>query len=126
MANPGLIKNFTTGAVCNPYRIAKFGAADGEVLQGAAATDLLIGVFSIPGAAAASGERVDVILSDIADVEYGGTVTRGQKLTSDADGKAVAAAPAAGSNAHIIGYAAVSAVAGDIAPMLISVSVMQG
>ena len=126
MAKPGLIKNYTAGGVCNPCRIAKFGGADGEVLQGAAGTDLLIGVFSIPGAAAASGDRVDVIHSDIADVEYGGTVTRGQKLTSDADGKAVAAAPVAGSNVHIVGTAAVSAVAGDIAPMLIGISVMQG
>jgi hypothetical protein len=126
MANPGLIKNYTAGGAINPYRIAKFGAADGEVLQAAAATDLLIGVVAIPGSAAASGERVDVIRDGLADVEYGGTVTRGQKLTSDANGKAVVAAPAAGSNVQIIGIAEVSGVAGDIVPMQIQPSVMQG
>ena len=43
-----------------------------------------------------------------------------------ADGKAVSAAPAAGVNAHIIGFAEVSAVAGDIAPVLLARGVLQG
>ncbi|MCF7964211.1 MAG: DUF2190 family protein [Methylobacter tundripaludum] len=125
MANPGLIKNYIAGGTVSQYRVVKFGANDGEVVQGAAATDLLIGVSCQPGDVAA-GERVDIVRSDMADVEYGGVITRGKKLTSDADGKVVEAAPAAGANVHIIGIAEVSGITGDIVPMYIEPSVMQG
>lgn len=124
MANVGLIKQGTAEAAIAAFRIVKFGAADGGYLQAAAAADLLVGVCEAVGPA--SGERVDVIKSGIADVEFGGTVTRGQPVTSDANGKAVVAAPAAGSNVRIIGFAEVSAVSGDIAPVLIAPGVMQG
>lgn len=125
MRNDGLTKNYTADAAIGPYRIAKFGAADGNVAQSAAATDLHIGVTSRVTAEAA-GDRVDIVRSGIAEVEYGGGVTRGQKLTADADGKAIAAAPAAGANAQIIGVAEVSGVAGDIGSVFIAPSVMQG
>ncbi len=125
MADPGLIKNYTAGGTVNQYRVVKFGASDGVVVQGAAATDLLIGVSCQPGAVA-SGDRVDVGRCELADVEYGDTITRGKKLTSDADGRVIEAAPAAGANVHIIGIAEVSGVAGDIVPLFIELSVMQG
>lgn len=124
MANILLDKNGTAEGAIAPFRIVKAGSADGNYLQAAAATDFLIGVCEAVGPAA--GERLDVVKVGIADVEYGGTVTRGQPITSDANGKAVAAAPAAGSNVRIIGFAEVSAVAGDISPMLIAPGVMQG
>lgn len=124
MGNPTLIKNYTSPAAAAAYRIAKPGANDGEVAQAAAATDALMGVYeSLPVAA---GERCDVVKSGIADVEFGGVVTRGQPITSDAVGRAVAAAPAAGSNVRIIGFAEVSAVLGDIGPVLIAPGLMQG
>lgn len=124
MSNPTLIKNYTSPAAASPYRIAKPGANDGEVAQAAAATDYLMGVYeSLPVAA---GERCDIVKAGIADVEYGGTVTRGKPITSDANGKAVEAAPAAGSNVRIIGFAEVSAVSGDIGPALIAPGLMQG
>jgi hypothetical protein len=124
MGNPTLIKNYTSPAAASPYRIAKPGANDGEVAQAAAATDYLMGVYeSLPVAA---GERCDIVKAGIADIEYGGVVTRGQPITSDAVGRAVAAAPAAGATARIIGFAEVSAVLGDIAPALIAPSLMQG
>lgn len=124
MANPELIKAYDCGAAVNPYRIVKFDAADRKVIQAAASTDLMIGVSDTLGGA--NGGRADIIRSGIADVEYGGDVTRGQKLTSDADGKAVAAAPAAGVNAEVIGEAEVSGVSGDIGSVYISPSTMQG
>ena len=124
MGNPTLIKNYTAEGAIAAYRIVKFGAADGGVVQAAASTDLIIGVNeALPVAA---GERVDVIRSGIADVEFGGTVARGQPVAADANGKAVVAAPAANVNAHIIGFAEVSAVAGDIAPVLLARGVFQG
>lgn len=125
MKNEGLIKNYTADATIGKYRIVKMGSADGNVAQAAAATDLLIGVTSRVTAEAA-GDRVDVIRSGLAEVEYGGAVTRGAKLTADANGKAVAAAPAAGVNNQIIGVAEVSGVAGDIGSVFIAPGVMQG
>lgn len=125
MKNEGLDKNYNADAAIAAYRIVKFGAADGNVAQAAAATDLLIGTTGRV-TATAIGERVDVGRSGIREVEYGGAVTRGAKLTADALGRAVAAAPAAGANAQIIGVAEVSGVLGDIGSMLISISVMQG
>ena len=117
-------RNYTAEAAIAAHRIVKPGATDGSVLQAAAATDALIGVTE--GLAPEAGERVDTVKSGIADVEYGGAVTRGQLLTADADGKAVAAAPAAGANVRIIGVAEVSGVAGDIGQVLIAPGLMQG
>lgn len=125
MANPSLIKSLVAEAAVNPYRIVKFGTADGKVLQGAAATDSLVGIADNLGQATV-GNRVDVILTGVADVEFGGSVTRGGEVTADADGKAVAAAPAAGANNRIIGIAMVSASAGDIAPVLVCPGLKQG
>jgi hypothetical protein len=106
------------------YRIIKFGAADGSVLVAAAATDLLIGGNGrIP---AAAGDRIDVVRDDNIEIQLGGTVTRGDKLTSDAQGRAIKAAPAAGANAQIIGIAEVSGVIDDIIWVGIAPSVMQG
>lgn len=124
MTNTLLNKNYVAEAAIAAYRIVKFGTADGNVVQAAAATDFLVGVMESVGPAI--NERCDVIKSGIADVEFGGTVTRGGPVTSDASGKAVAAAPGAGSNVRIIGFAEVSAVSGDIAPVLVAPGVMQG
>ena len=124
MSNPALIKNYTAEADVSAFRIVKFGSSDGSVLHATAATDRGIGVVSeLPGVA---GDRVDVVRSGIADVEFGGTVTRGAKIVSDATGKAVAASPSAGANVEVIGIAEESGVSGDIARILISPSVMQG
>ena len=86
MGNPTLIKNYTAEGDIAAYRIVKFGAADGGVAQAAASTDLVIGVNAeLPVVA---GERVDVVRAGLADVEFGGTVARGQPVAADADGKA--------------------------------------
>lgn len=124
MNNPGLIKAFDATAAIAKYRIVKHGSNDGEAVQAAAATDALLGVANSLGAA--SGERVDITLTGACTVEYGGTVTRGALLTSDADGKAVAAAPAAGVNNRTIGIAMVSGVSGDYGSVLLGPSQIQG
>lgn len=125
MNNPGLTKTLKAGAAITKNRIVKFGADDNHVIQGAAATDALIGVADRLGAAAAE-DQVDVHLSGVVEVEFGGTVTRGGLLTSDANGKAVAAAPAPGVNNAVIGRAVVSGVAGDIGSVLLAPSQIQG
>lgn len=124
MANTLLNKNYTAGAAIAPYRIVKPGASDGVWLQAAGATDALMAVCESVGPA--TGERFDAVKSGIADVEFGGIVTRGDPLTSDSVGRAVTAAPAAGSNVRIIGFAEVSAVLGDIGPALLAPGVLQG
>lgn len=124
MANPGLMKPYVAGAAITKFRIVVFGAADGVVIQAAASTDKLIGVAEAFGAA--TGERIDIVRTGLADVEYGGGVTRGDLLTADANGKAITAAPAAAANAQIIGRAEVSGVAGDIGSVLIGAGTVQG
>lgn len=109
----GLIRNFNAGAEVKPYRIVKFGTSDNEAIQAAAATDMSIGVSDQLGAEAA-GDPLDVIRSGLAEVEFGGNVTRGEPLTADSQGRAVVAAPTAGQSVRIIGHAEVSGVAGDI------------
>lgn len=120
-----LVENFNAGAVIAPYRFVKPGAADGAVIQTAAVGDAIMGVSDSLGAAAA-GDRVDIHTVGVAEVELGGTVTRGGWLTSDADGKAVAAAPAAGVNNSVGGRARVSGVAGDIIDVQLAPGQIQG
>lgn len=105
---------YTAGAAVLPRRIVKFGAADGQAIQAAAATDKLIGVSDSLGAAAA-GDRVAVYQSgDAVEIDVGGNITRGDQVTADANGKAVTAAPAAGAACRVIGIANNSYVAGDV------------
>lgn len=125
MPNPVVIKTYVAEAAVLPYRIVKWGSADGQVLQGAAATDKPVGVSDNIGQATVNG-RVDVIRSGISEVQYGGTVTRGDLLVSDANGKAVTAAPAAGANNQIIGRAEKSGVLDDIGEVMIAAVSTQG
>lgn len=123
--NRGLVKGYTAGGACTKYRIGKFGASDGVALQAAAATDLLVGVFTDVGAA--TGEPVDMVRSGITPVDYGGNVTRGQKLTADANGKAIAITlPAQAASVQVIGIAEESGVDGDIGSVLIQPSTIYG
>lgn len=125
MPNPVLIKTYIAEAAVLPYRIVKWGSADGQVLQAAAATDKAIGVSDNIGQATVNG-RVDIVRTGIAEVQYGGTVTRGDLLVSDANGKAVTAAPSAGTNNQIIGRAEKSGVTDDIGEVLIATVSTQG
>ena len=125
MPNPVLIKTYVAEAAVSAYRIVKWGSADGQVLQAAAATDKPVGVADNIGQATVSG-RVDIIRQGIAEVQYGGTVTRGDLLVSDANGKAVVAAPAAGTNNQIIGRAEKSGVTDDIGEVMLAAVSTQG
>lgn len=124
MANPTLNKNYTAETAVKKNRIVIGGTSAGSVIQASAATDSAMGVSLELDAAA--GERVDVVRTGIADVEYGGTVAVGDLLTSDSDGCAVVAAPAAGANVRIIGIAEYAGLDGDIGAVLISCSSLQG
>lgn len=123
--NPGLIKTFVAEAAVTKHRIVKHGAADGKVVHGAAATDALMGIVGALGQDTA-GERADIVLDGTVEVEYGGVVAAGDPLTSDANGKAVKAAPALGANNRIIGFAMVAGVASDIGSVQIAPGQIQG
>lgn len=124
MSNPLLFKGFTAGGAISPYRIVKFSAAE-TVVQSVAEGDAHIGVNS--DLSVASGERVEVMVAGIANVEAGGAITIGALVTSDASGRGVAAAPAAGANNRVIGIAMEAAsAAGDIIRVLLSPGSVQG
>ena len=110
MSNPGLFKAKIAEGTINPYRIVKHGSSDGAVAQADVATDALCAVTQDVGVE--SGKIIDVCKSGMPKIEYGGTVAAGDPLTSGADGKAIKATV---SGNRLIGFADVSAVAGDIA-----------
>jgi hypothetical protein len=131
-----IVKTYRAGGAVGENRIVTFGSGDQVVVQAAAAAAALIGICCHPGGAAV-GERLDVVRAGIADVVYGGNVTRGDLLTADAEGRAVAATrhahaenaaaayaqnatTAAASVVRVIGTAEVSGVAGDIGQVLIA------
>lgn len=120
-----LVKTYIASGAIAHRRQVKLGAADGVVIQAAAATDAIIGVTDHPGGVA-DGERVDVVLLGITDLEFGGTIARGAFVTSDASGRGVAAAPATGINNSVSARAHVSAVSGDIVPVLVIPGQIQG
>lgn len=108
---------FTAGAAILPRRLVKF-SADRTVIQATAATDAIIGVSDSLGASAL-GDRVEVYqMGTGLEVVFGGAVNRGAEITSDADGKAVAAAPAAGAACRTAGIAQLTYAAGDIGEYL--------
>jgi hypothetical protein len=119
MREPGFIKSYEAEAAIAQYRIVKFGTDAKEVLQAAANTDNLIGVIEL---AASITERVDVIRSGFAEVEYGGVVTKGDHLTADSNGKAVKLTDTMLESGACwsLGIAEESGVSGDIGSLLIN------
>lgn len=113
-----------TAAIATAYLIAKFGADDDTLSQATASTEEFVGVFQHTTSNA--GDEVRVMLTGITRVVLGGAVTRGNYITADANGKAVAAAPGAGVNAYVVGQAMASGVAGDIIPVLLKQGRIQG
>lgn len=120
-----LQKGYTATAAIAAHTLMKFGAADGTVVPATDGSAMIVGVQSEIDCDA--GDRASAaMVGNIEDVRFGGNVTRGDPLTADAQGRAVAAAPAAGANAFIIGFAEVSGVAGDIGTVIISPGRIQG
>ena len=106
---------FKAGAAVAKHKIVKPGAADDRVVQAADAGDKIIGVTDRP--AAAAGDPVDVAVIGEVPVECGAAVTRGDLLTSDANGKAV---PTTTAGNAVLGRALRSGADGDIIPVLLS------
>ncbi len=122
---PGLTKTFIAGAAITKRRIVKFDVVDGQVVTAAAGADSLLGVSDM-SADVTSGSRVEVRLTNVAEVEVGGTIARGALVTSDATGRAIAAAPGVGVNVRTLGIALASYVVGDIGDVYLSQGSLQG
>lgn len=89
-------KNLTSDGVIAPRRILAWSATEGRVQQAAGgAAEKYAGVSGIIGASAA-GQRVDVFIDDIVEIEAGGVFAQGDYLTADAQGRGVVCAPGAG------------------------------
>lgn len=114
----GLTKSLEATVAIPKRRLVRFGAADGAGVLAVNATTYIRGVSA--DIDTDIGERVSVFMSgNVADVEYGGTVARGDALTADAQGRAITTTTAGN---FIVGYAEVSGVVGDIG----SVDVLPG
>lgn len=96
-------------AIVEGYRIVKPGSADYTVVKATAATDKSIGTADSLDKAA--GEMVDMGVGDVHEVRLGGTVTRGDALTSDANGKAITTTTV---GHRAIGFAEQSGVLDDV------------
>ncbi len=119
-----IFRPFVAQLAVGAFRIVKQGTANQTCALAAAATDAIIGTSD--SLAKDDTEVVDVDYRAFSQVVLGGVVTRGDPLTSDANGAAIKAAPAAGANARIIGFAEISGVAGDIVTYQRSLGSIQG
>lgn len=107
---PVLTKSFPTLAAVAGFSIVR--AAVGGVQASGANTHPSIGVADSMGAAA--GGMLDVVQAGWGEVRAGGPVAFGDPLTSDAQGRAIKAVPAAGVVVRTIGFAMADADANDI------------
>jgi hypothetical protein len=115
-----LTKSLTATTAIPARTIVKFGPADGTGVPATDATAFTAGVSSDIDTAV--GERASVFMNgNIADVVYGGTVSRGDALTADASGRAVATTT---TGARIVGFAEVSGVVGDIGSVIITPGIL--
>lgn len=124
----GDIKSYTAGGAIAACRFVKAGSADYEVIQATSGAAMMFGVteqvVGAGGANAASGDMVDVIKDGIAYLELGDTVTRGNALTADANGKGVPVTIVAGTPVYYGAIAEISGVAGDIIPVKVAPGVV--
>ncbi|RLM23658.1 DUF2190 domain-containing protein [Brenneria alni] len=111
---PGLITARQSSTTVIARRLIINGASDGLAGQATDGSALIIGVST--DVDAAPGDTFDVIRSGLAPVTYGGDVALGDRLTADADGKAVTAA----AGDYFIGYAEVTGAADEIGSVWIA------
>jgi hypothetical protein len=117
-------KSFAGQGAIAACSVLIFGTADNTVALATGSTSKIIGTSD--NLDHTDGEMVDVEVRPMGEVKLGAAVTRGDRLTSNASGLAVTAAPAAGVNAQTFGIAAKSGVANEVIPYFRALSVLQG
>ena len=73
-----------------------------------------------------SGEAAEIVSTGITKVVAGGTVTAGDPIGTDANGKAVKVTLGTDTTKFAVGYALDSGVVGDVIPMFINVTPNRG
>lgn len=123
---PTFIRSYEANSELEGYRIAMFSdATASQMVAHATGSDVpLVGAVDRMGAD--TGGMADIHRGGVVSVQLGADVAAGDPLTADADGFAIKAAPAAGTNANIIGFADAPGVAGDIIDALFAPGVIQG
>lgn len=120
-----LVKNYTQETAVSQYRIVKAGSTDYYVAHAAANTDKLVGIADdyrlSQTAKVLAGEDVDIKMLGVGEVECGGAVSRGDLLTADSSGKAVAVTDTMVNTETIyyIGFAMADGVLNDVIEILI-------
>lgn len=127
MSHPTQTKTLTAGGtIANRRIVVPHGSNAGQVIQASAATGALMGVVDQPGGVTA-GQRVDIHVGGLPEVEAGAAIAAGALVTADSSGRAVTAAPSAGVNNRVIGVAFDAAAAnGDLIRIIISPGSVQG
>ena len=121
----GLEKEVNTSGTVAQYTLAVFGADDNTMAAASGSAAFIAGVFQF--APTTDQPQVRVRMKGITWVVLGtGGCTRGAPITSDANGNGVVAAPGAGANAYIAGYALGSGVVGQLVPLLLAQQRIQG
>ncbi len=128
----GLTLAYKAQAEIYPNRIVKLGSSDETILHAAGPNDALWGVSKVPQGGiyphgtnpalqpVTFGNHVDVVLSNLPDIEYGMDLERGDWITSDAQGRAIKAV----TGNQVLGRAAVTGKAGVIGNILIDRGVL--
>lgn len=120
-----IVKTFVASGAIGHRKQVKATATDGIVALATAPTDNIIGVTDFPSGAP-DGGRIDVVLFGPAEVEGGGAIGFGAYFTTDANGRAVAAAPAAGVNNGVGGRALSNVASGDFFRAFVNPTRIQG
>ncbi len=113
-----------TAGIATAFCFATPGADDDTFSVASGSLNPLVGVWQTPTVNA--GDSGEIMVSGISNIVCGGNITRGQEVTSDANGHAMAAPsypPASG--LHTAGIALESGVAGDIIAVLLEPDHMQ-
>lgn len=123
---PTFTRAYEISAVVRPFRIARYSdvAASQRVAEATANTQPVLGVFDRLAGGALVGQMVEVHRAGLCSVELGGTVAAGQPLTSDAQGRAIAATAAPATQVRIIGFADEPGVVGDVIEAWIELSLL--
>ena len=116
--NLQLIPGLVAGAdqTNNQFCFMKMGSADFTVVITAAATDAPIGVLQDTPL---SGDSAGVAFSGITKIVLGGTVTRGDRVGTDANGHAVKYTEGTDTTSYISGIMLESGSSGDIRSMVL-------
>ena len=111
MNNPGLIKSCDAAGEVDIYQLVSVN--DGVATRATGPTVPVVGVALHH---AEAGQRVDVVMSGIAEVKLGGAVSAGDKIAANADGNAAAA----GAGDRYLGIALSAGVEDDVVGVLLA------